>query len=449
MKLVETLVATVLLLALGFATLALVGGLSRTVVARGSASGGGVQTENALMAMRSDAATAFAVFVPTYDVFGAANGSATVAPHEVAFYTKAQDGSEAWWAYVYSAADSTVRRWDYTPGAPAAPATIGVLSRSGRIDSSASYPPMTGVTTFSAHTIQASDLTTKNNTFGPVIASLSSAAGVTPNAEPVGFVPNSGGAPADLYGGNTTVEVTLGTTTSTRTVHLATSVAPSGFTLHLAPSIRAIIYRKDYSHRFWFGFAQKTWARIFEQLQYSYTPKVEPWTAWCDYEVYGAGSNGLSLHDYHATYRPNEWMEATAGVFYTVTQGSVDGLNASGCAKKLPTKTAVAPTPAPETQPADVIDTPPPCFAAGSCWPQNAPENWSPPSPWPAGTAPPAWCVDHIDSTLCGGVGGTPVPIPPSAPPPDPNVTSYPPDPIYTLPGGIHPAPVHGVPVPL
>jgi hypothetical protein len=444
----ETLLATALLLAIGIGTLGLVGGFARALAARGSASGGSAQIENVLASMRSDAATAFAVFVPAKDIYGAANGGNGVAPHEVDFYTKAQDGSEAWWAYAYAAADSTLRRYDYVPNPSGGAATIGVLGRTGVIDGNAAYPPLTGVTAFSAHTIEASDLTTSDNTFGPLIASLSTAAGVTPNAEPVGFVPKSGAARADLFGGNTTVEVSLQTAQTSRTLHLATTTSPSGFTLHLAPSIRAIIYRKDYSHRFWFGFAQKTWSRIFEQLQYSYTPKVEPWTAWCDYEVYGADSNGLSVGDYHASYRPNEWVESTAGVFYNVTQGNLAGLNPSGCSKTLPTRTQAAPTPAPQTQPGDVVDTPPPCFMQGLCWPQNAPENWSPPSPWPAATAPPQWCVTHNESTLCGGIGGTPQPIPPSAPPPDPATTSYP-NPTFSFPPGFHGHPMPGVPAPI
>ena len=443
---VETLLATVLLLLIGIGTLGLVSGFARAIASRGSSSGGSAQAENVLVSMRSDAATAFAVFVRVTDIYGAPNGSATVAPHEVDYYTKAQDGSETWWAYFYNASDSTLRRWDYSPNVGAAD-TIGVMGRTGVIDTNASYPPMTGVTAFSAHTIEASDLTSSNNTFGPIIASLSSAAGITPNAEPVGFVPKSGTARADLYGGNTTVEVSLKTAQSTRTIHLSTSTSPSGFTLHLAPSIRSIIYRKDYGHRFWFGWAQKTWARIFEQLQYSYTPKVGPWTAWCDYEVYGSNSDGLSLGDTNARYQPTEWVESMAGVFYSVTQGSLNGLNASGCGKKLPTKKDAAPTPAPDTQAPEVIDTPPPCFLAGQCWPQNAPENWAPPSPWPLATAPPEWCVNHHDSTLCGGVGGTPEPVPPNGPTPNPELTTYP-RPIFSLPPGFpgHPQPP-GVPV--
>jgi hypothetical protein len=444
----ETLLATALLLAIGLGTLGLIGGFARAIAARGSASGGAAQTENVLASMRSDAATAFAVFVPAHDIHGAANGGTAVPPHEVDYYTKAQDGSEVWWAYEYSAAASTLRRWDYVPSATGGAATIGVMGRTGVLDTNASYPPMTGVKAFSAHTIEASDLTTGNNTFGPLIASLSAAAGVTPNAEPVGFVPKTGPTRTDLYGGNTTIEVSLQTAQASRTLHLATTTTPSGFTLHLSPSIRAIIYRKDYSHRFWFGFAQKTWSRIFEQLQYSYTPKVEPWTAWCDYEVYGAGTDGLSLGDYHASYRPREWTESTAGVFYSVTQGNLSGLNPSGCGKKVPRKTDAAPTPAPETQPGDIVDTPPPCFAQGQCWPQNAPENWSPPSPWPAGTAPPEWCATHNESTLCGGIGGTPEPIPPSAPPPNPDTTSYP-NPTYSLPPGFRGHPQPGVPNPI
>ena len=109
------------------------------------------QTENALIAMRNDAATAFAVFVPAYDVFGAPNGSGGSDAHEFDYYAKAEDGTEAWWAYVYDAKAGSVRRWDYQPNAAGTGARVmGAIDRVlGTIDPSASYPPITGVKTFS------------------------------------------------------------------------------------------------------------------------------------------------------------------------------------------------------------------------------------------------------------------------------------------------------------
>ena len=376
------------------------------------------------MSMRSDAATAFAVFVPTKDVFGNPNSAPA---HEFDYYARAEDGSEAWWAYTFDAANGTIRRWDYQPGANGAANLVGAMDRqSGAIDPAASYPAITGVKSFAAHTLEANELTASVNAFAPVISQLVGATGMTPAAEPVGFVPASNQARTDLYGGNTTVEVSLTTAHGARTFHLATTAVPSGFTVHAAPAIRAFAYRLDYGHRFWFGFAQKTWARIFEQLQYKYPNK--PWKVWCDFEVYGAGSNGLALNDPHAAYNPHDWIEATAGTFYKTTQGDVSQLNPNGCGKKIPAATATSATPGPLAGTPDVIDTPPPCFAQGTCWPQNAPADWSPPSPWPAQTPPAAWCVTHNASTLCGGSGngGADQQLPPGATPPDPYLTSYP-----------------------
>ena len=195
-------------------------------------------------------------------------------------------------------------------------------------------------------------MATSASTFGPLIASLASSSGVQPAAEPVGFVPASNQSRADLYGGNTTVEVSLTTAHATRTLHLATSVVPSGFTIHAAPAIRAFVYRLDFGHRFWFGFAQKTWARIFEQVQYTYSPPAGPWHVWCDFQLYGAGTDGLALNDPNATYRPKNWNESTAGAVYLATQGDLSALNPAGCGKQIPgrTSTAAAATPIPAAQ---------------------------------------------------------------------------------------------------
>ena len=403
---VETLLATVLLVALGIGTLGLLRDFAHAVGNRSSASNGEAETEGTLVSMRSDAATAFAVFVPANDVFGKQNAPAGAGAHEFDYYSKSEDGSESWWAYTYDSVNGTVRRWDYQPVQNGAN-TIGVMDRcTGVIDAGASYPEIKGVTAFTAHTLEANELTSPANTFAPLIAQLVSAAGVAPNAEPVGFVSPSSATRTDLYGGNTTVEVSLTTAHANRTFHLATSAVPSGFTVHAKAAIRAFAYRLDYGHRFWFGFAQKTWARVFEQLQYSYTPKaVKSWKVWCDYEVYGAGSNGLALNDPTASYDPNSWIEATAGEFYKTTQSDLSSLNPNGCGKKIPAPNATSATPGPLAGTPDVVDTPPPCFLAGSCWPQGAPADWSPASPWPSQTAPPQWCVTHNLSTLCNGPG--------------------------------------------
>jgi hypothetical protein len=297
--------------------------------------------------------------------------------------------------------------------------------------------------------LEADQLTSAPSAFAPLLSGLVSGAGDSPQAEPVGFVPASGTPRADLYGGNVTVQITLATTAGTRTLHLASAALPSGFTIHQVPSIRAVTYRIDIVHRFWFGIAQITHSQIYNQLLYSYDPNAPSnrWKVWCDWELYGSDIAGLRLGDPNTQYHPTHFNESAAGIFYAVTNtgpngNGTTGLNEQpGCHHPVPGPTAsFAPVPA-QTDP-DVNDTPPPCFDEGECWPANAPANFTPPSPWPSSSPPAAWCATHAESPLCGGAGGTAEPIygtpspvqyyspaPASAPSPPPNV----PAPIFSF----------------
>ncbi|MBD5657606.1 MAG: hypothetical protein IAI50_20860 [Candidatus Eremiobacteraeota bacterium] len=420
----ELLVATALLVTIGLVTLGSIQFLNRAIAGRASGAGGTLALEQTLAQMRADATTAYAVFVPERDVFGNYNAPAppvpaptgSGAPHEVDFYTHTDTGAEVWWAYDYNAAGETLQRYDYDPVTHA----IGVADRaSGAVDSSLHYAAVPGVQSFAARRLEASDLVSDASAFGPLIAQLLPAAGHTPAPQPVGFVPASGTPRDDLYGGNSTVEVRLSTAHGTRTLHLTTAAMPSGFTIHEAPSIRAFVYRIDIVHRFWFGLAQITHAQIFEQLQYSFNPTAAnpTWSVWCDYELYGHGIAGLRLSDPQANYDPQSFSESTAGIYYTSTHDGFVGLGPTHCNDRVPTpQTTYAPIPQ-QTSP-DIVDTPPPCFYAGSCWPEQAPPNWSPPSPGPSTSPPPAWCSGHEASPLCGGPGGSPVPATYSTPPP-------------------------------
>jgi len=404
---VEALVAIGLFVALGFLTLSLLQALLRASAANATSAGGALTLEQQIDDFRSDAATAFAVFVPTNDVMHKPNGANGGTPHEVDFYTKTDTGATAFWAYYYDAAAQTLQRIDYD-----AAGNRGEADRAtGAIDTNASYPVLPGVSQFGVRTLEANDLVGTSNVYAPAIAPLFSAA--TPKPLPVGF--DDGGPPrTDLYGGNTTVQIQITTAHGARTIHLATGALPSGFTVHAYPQIRAIVYRVDQTHRFWFGLAGKSHVFVNARLDISYDGwKTQPPTAWCDFNLYGypGGLTGGPAENYH----PEWFTESTAGIVYDVTHGNTPGTTCS----LSPPPAGAGPSPA-FSPPPDISDTPPPCFLAGQCWPPEAPPDWSP-SPAPASTPPPAWCATHSESTLCGGVGPPAIPTataePVSSPP--------------------------------
>ncbi len=412
----ELLIAVTLLLVVGFVTLAVVQALTHSLAYRSTSQSGYIALDQELDRMRDDASTAYAVFVADKDVFGNVNAPTPGAPgHEIDFYARTDTGTEAYWAYDYDSATATLRRYDYDTNG-----NVGVADRTtGAINTSAHYPAIGNVRGFAVQTLEADALASQTNPYAHAVAGLVSQAGVA-HADPVGFVPASGHARDDLYGGNTTVQVRVQTDRGARMLHLATAVMPSGFTVHERPAIRGVVYRLDEVHRFWFGLAQITHAGIYEQLLYSYDPAAPPnqWKTWCDFELYGADSSGLRLKDPHTQYQPQNWQESMAGIFANVENAAYRGLNAdSRCGQKVPSPNATyAPAPAPG--PTDVVDTPPPCFAQGQCWPDAAPPDWAPPSPWPSVSPPPSWCATHDLSPLCGGPGG---------PPPTPSANSPPP----------------------
>ena len=452
----ELLVGIAMILVVGFATLGVLQSLAHALASRSSGQNGTIALEHQLDTMRGDAASAYAVFVPQRDVNRQPNAPAPAvgAPppqgHEVDFYAKTDAGSESWWAYTYDAASQTLQRYDYDPNT----GSVGVANRqTGAIDTQARYPAITGVLAFSARVLEAGDLTGRYNAFAPLISSLLDKSGMAPASLPVGFVPADGKTRTDLYGGNTTIEVDVRTARGARTLHLTTATMPSGFVIHQLPSIRAVTYRIDVVHRSWFGLAQKTHAQIFNQLQYSYVPnatgvgnKRNQWHVWCDWELYGYGIAGMSLNDPAVTYNPRAWNESAAGIYYQVVNDGTRNLNEQpGCHGPIPGPSAT-PAPVASSSNPDTIDTPPPCFSAGQCWPYNAPSNWAPASPWPSQTPPATWCATHAESTLCGGTGqgappspvppgeafptpsyGTPTPVATDAPPNDGSETPPPP----------------------
>jgi YD repeat-containing protein len=388
--LLDVSLAIVLAVALGLATLGVLRGMFAMSAAAATTSGGSLTLEQTSDEMRSDADTAFAVFVPARDVMGRPNAGVAGA-HEIDFFTRTDSGAIASWAYYFDAGAHTLRRFDYD-----ASGHVGEATRAdGTIDVTARYPALTGVTEFRATTLQANDLVRSANVYAAAIAPA--LVGATPKPLPVGFTA-PGDTRDDRFGGNVTVQVAIATERGSQTLHLSTAALPSGFTVRAYPQIRAIVYRVDQTHRFWFGLAGKSHVFVRARLDISYDGwRTQPPQTWCDFNLYGYpdGLTGGPAEDYH----PEWFTESTAGIVYDVTHGETPGATCPA-APPLPTS-AVAVAGA---TPVPVVDTPPPCFASGSCWPPDAPPDWSP-SPAPIATPPIAWCATHPVSRLCGGPG--------------------------------------------
>jgi len=408
----ELLIAMLLFLALGIATLGALRGFVRVLDGRSTAQNGVLTMEQQIARMRSDAATAFAVFVPEKDVFGRANGNTAsgVPGHEVAFYTKTDSQLvETWWVYHYDAATRSLQRYDFDPKT----GETGVVDRvDGRtIHPNARYPALAGVKSFSVTSVQANDLTNaQRDPFAPVLAGLMR--GQAPVGNPVGFVPSSGKLRSDVYGGNATVEIVLESEHGSRAIHLASGAMASGFTIHEATALRAYVYRKN-THHHAFGLPiYGSRAHVYAQLQYNVRPKdpTSPWRIGCDFEILGAGP-GMRYGDRNVNYNPHDRKQTAADIFFRVTHNLYLGHKPLQCDSRIPTPND---TPQPVfVAPPVALDTPPPCFlTANPCWPYNAPPNWSPPSPWPATSPPADWCAGHQASLLCGGNGGGPTATP-------------------------------------
>jgi Tfp pilus assembly protein PilV len=313
--LVETAVATVLAATFGFALLGVARELVSLSATAATARDGALTLETQADEMRSAATTAFAVFVPQRDVMRATN-ERDGTTHEVDFFARTNSGASVRSAYYFDATAHTLRRYDYDGAGKA-----GVADRAtGAIDAGATYPALSGVTRFDARTLQASDLVGPRNAYAAAIAPPF--AGATPRALPVGFVDGTVTRP-DLYGGNTTVDVRIETAHDARTLHLATTSMPSGFTVHAPAQIRAVVYRVDQTHRFWGGLAGKSHVFVKARLDVSYDGWKTPARTWCDFDLYGfpGGLTGGTAEDYH----PEWFTETTAGIVYDVTHGETPG----------------------------------------------------------------------------------------------------------------------------
>lgn len=382
---VEALIAAAIIVVAGMVALA-----SAVVVARTTSASSGAPVSHELLertaaSLRADAATAFAVFVPPTDVFGAPNGG-----REVDFYTRDDGGSELFWAYRFDAAAHVLQRYDY--------AGIDAEGKHVPPIDLRRYPPLTDVASFSATKLEASQLNTPLN--GEYARAIPS--GLAPKAEPVNFTHPY------TTGGNRIVDIRIATASAARHLHLGAGIMPSGFTVVGKPVYHAIVYRHDSTSRSWLGFAQKSHVWIDGIVEVSYDDYRTRPKQWCQYNIYGGangqdgGAHGLDGNDPHANYIASDPAEQAQTLLW-----SCQHLYGGPTPPPLDAPRARF---TPVSQPI-VMDSPPPCwYGLPRCWPPNAPPTWAP-SPMPSEGPPAWWCEAHPDSPACTRQKATPSPI--------------------------------------
>ncbi len=329
--------------------------------------------------LRNDAATAFAVYLP-------AAGDAAVQATEIDFFAKDDAGRALRWRYRYDPRAHTLQRSDYD-----ATGSSGVRDvRTGVIDPAAVYPPLGGITHFTATALAADTLgDSQRNPYSGIAALFST----VPQARSVRYDAPGAGLPAAI-GGNGIVQIVLGNDTATRVIHLVAGSMAAGFTITGVPVWHAIVYRVDQSHRFLLGAASKSHVFINARVDVSY----DGWNTrlrWCEFNLLGA-PDGLDGDDVHADYTPAEPVEHAENIL-------------AACRARRPVPPAATETENPPD--ADALAPPlpgqtaPPCWVhpgpGGRCWPAAAPADWAPPSPAPLESPPPAWCAAHPRSPAC------------------------------------------------
>jgi hypothetical protein len=318
---IEALVAIALFVALGFATLLVTRAFLGATAASATSTAGTLTLEAQIDEWRSEATTAFAVFIPAADVMGRPNLDGAT-PHEFDFYAKTDTAATMYWAYYYDAAAQTMQRFDYDLSG-----RRGEADRTtGAIDTSAQYPVLPNVTSFTVATVEANTLTSPASVYASAIAPLFGSA--TPKPLPVGF--DDGGPPrTDLYGGNATVQLQITAAHGSRSIELSSGAMPSGFTVHAYPQFRATVYRVDQTHRGCGGLCQRSHVWINARLEVSYDNwKTQPPTIWCDFNLYGY-PHGLIEGDPAENYHPEWFTESTAGIVYDVTHENTPGKTCS------------------------------------------------------------------------------------------------------------------------
>ncbi|HTX55489.1 MAG TPA: type II secretion system protein [Candidatus Acidoferrales bacterium] len=198
--LVETLAGAAIAVVIVWGLLVFAG---RTIAAAASADARVEAVANAdrlIERLSSEAASSWAVYVPTTDALGASNGDG----HEIDFFT--QDGAHRTysWAYTFDAATKTLTRYALAPGnPPVAGDTIG------------------GIDAFSASAATVGDLgSPASAAYDPLFASA--------NATDVPFTFT---AMPGAIGGNRVVALAIAASGVDRNVVLASDDAPTAFTV--------------------------------------------------------------------------------------------------------------------------------------------------------------------------------------------------------------------------
>jgi hypothetical protein len=373
----EALIATALVVLIGFVGLAACQTVAGVLAASNTARFGANAVEREAEQLQADAATAFAVFVP----------SGGVRP-EVDFYAKADDGSALFWRYVYDPAARTLQRWDYD-----ANGTVGVRDVvTGAIDTGAAYPALMRLTSFRAAALSVDALGDPGiNRYSGIAALFEHA----PRPYAVHYTAAGSGS-LGAVGGNGVVAVELADATTSRVIHLAPGSMPAGFTVTGALVWHAIVYRVDQSHRFLLGAAGKSHVFINAHVDVSY----DRWATripWCDFNLLG-NPGGLDAHDPHADYTPNQAFEQANTILAACRQRHLTPPQIGTAGNATDPDAIHAPLPG---------QTAPPCWTNpgpdGRCWPTDAPSDWVPPSPLPSETPPAAWCATHGRSVAAGG----------------------------------------------
>jgi len=292
---IEVLVGLAITLAIGLTALGVLHTFSSALTSTYASLDGAAAIDERIADMRSQSATALAVFVPTNDVFGQPNAALGAPGHEVDFYSKNGTRTPIFWAYRYDKQLQTLQRYDYD-----AMHVVGVrIASTGAVDPRAAYPAITGVTAFSAQGLMASQLTKNTNPYAGAF-SASSTAQITDL--PVSMN-NDGLNRPDDFAGNTVVQIRVQGKSFERDVHLAAGAFPSGFTYTGGPAYHAILWRHDNTVKIHFG--TRSYAYIYADVDITYD-NWKHYQVWChQIPIYGE-PKGLRPRDPHENYNPSD-----------------------------------------------------------------------------------------------------------------------------------------------
>jgi type II secretory pathway pseudopilin PulG len=201
--LVEVVVAAAIAFVLGWALIALAHAIVANAAHLDARLTARSATDRLAERLQSDAASAWSVYVPGNDVFGASNADG----HELDFATENASRQQIWWAYTYDAASQRVTEH-------------GLVPNGARTDGET----FDGITAFASETHPVSDLAVaSSDVFDPLFAASSA----TPVDVDYGWTRKA------AVGGNHLVRVHLAALGVDRALILSSATAPTHFTVIL------------------------------------------------------------------------------------------------------------------------------------------------------------------------------------------------------------------------